>query len=54
MFNMPPPIDPLTARAEHERRKERIQQRGTIFGDLWYLLGVLIRLPLRLSRRLRK
>ena len=52
MFRMMPPIDPMTARLEHERRKERIRQ-GSIWGDVWFVLGVLVRLPSRLARRLR-
>ena len=53
MFNMPPPIDPLTARADHERRKERMQQ-GSIWTDVWLVLGMIARLPGRIARRLRR
>ena len=51
MFRMPP-LDPLTARAEHERRKERMGQ-GSIWGDVWFVFTAILRLPARLARRLR-
>ena len=48
MFNRPP-IDPMSARADHERRRERIHQ-GSIWGDVWFLFTAILRLPARLAR----